>query len=240
MFLIKMISFLITFPVLATVFQLRPIDQQIREADAIIIGHYLRSKSVRLDDGKIVTQMIFKMDKEMGLNSSGFNTEEIIVHYPGGEIGDERVRVEGVPRFIPGENVIIMIKNSPDRYWGMNLGFGTFKVVNYGNQKLIINTLFPEDLRVGQMVYSEFEEKVKIIKSSGFKIVSRPYVPVGPEEINQGRSPASTLKGKNRAIASSPDKVENNSMSGYSTFWLLIILAAMGATYRVFRQRQLR
>jgi hypothetical protein len=234
--LTSLVLLLFTLPLGATVFQKQPVSKQIQEADGIVIGHYLRSKSIPLDDGNIATQMIFKMNREVGMQSDLFGMDEIIVHYPGGRLGDKEVRVEGVPEFIPGENVVLMIKSKQDRYWGMNLGFGTFKIVNYGNERLIVNTIFPEDRNVGQMKIEDFEREVKLIKGSSFKAVVSSY-PIESDRFSPQRSPSSLKQGKNRAIASHSEQDENNQSHSVNTMWLLFSLALMGGLFRLFRQK---
>lgn len=237
---IRLLLLLISLPVGATVFQIQPVDQQIKEADGIVIGHYLRSRSVKLDDGTIATQMIFKMNKEVGLQSELFGMDEIIVHYPGGKYGGLNVRVEGVPQFVSGENVVLMIRSHHDRYWGQNLGFGTFKVVNYGNDKMIINTLFPHDRKAGQLKLDEFERLVKVIKGSSLKVVMAPVYPTESDSPVADRAPASVVEeGKNRAIASKTEQEENiPGGPGFSTLWLVFVLAVMGGIFRFMKQRE--
>lgn len=237
--MLRILCFLVCFPVYATVFQMQPVEQQIKEADGIIVGHFLRSQPIRLDNGSIATQMIFKMNKEFGMQSDFFGMDEIIVHYPGGQIGEEIVKVSGVPAFVPGEKLVIMIKSYEDRYWGMNLGFGSFKVINYGNEKLIVNTLFPKDRRVGQMKMEEFEKSVRIIKGSRLKVVVN-QIRVEGDETSQDRVPAALEgeEGKNRAIASKTDQLENEETGqGINPFWLLLFLGALGALFRLSKQR---
>ena len=236
--LLRLLFIFFSLPLHATVFQMQPVEQQVKEADGIVVGHFLRKKYVKLDGGGTATQMIFKMKQESGMQSDLFGMDEIIVHYPGGKLGDEIVKVEGVPEFVAGENVVIMIKSHKDRYWGMNLGFGTFKVVNYGNNRMIVNTLFPEDRRVGQMKFEDFEKTVKAIRGSNLKIVSSQLY---PSEIGNGstnRVPASVSEGKNRAIASQSEEVENNMSHGLNTLWLVLILAMMGGMFRFLRQKE--
>lgn len=239
--LIRLIIFLlISLPVQATIFQMQSVDQQIQESDGIIVGHFLRSKSIKLEDGSIATQMIFKMKKEIGMQSELFGMDEIIVHYPGGTVGEETTMVPGVPAFIPGEKLVIMIKSHKDRFWGMNLGFGSFKVVNYGNEKLIVNSIFPKDLRVSQVKMLDFEKKVRIIKGSRMKVVHTPVYPT-EEDGNKGeRVPASiSHEGKNRAIASKTEGDENKvSEEAWSPAWLVFLLALMGGLIRFMRQRE--
>lgn len=236
---IRFLLFLICLPAYATVFQMQPVEQQIKEADGIIIGHYLRSHSIKLDDGSIATQMIFKMNKEIGMQSEFFGMDEIIIHYPGGQVGDQVMQVSGVPSFVPGEKLVIMVKSYQDRFWGMNLGFGSFKVINYGNEKLIVNSIFPTDRRVSQMKMDDFEKAVRIIKGSRLKVVINQQPKGFTDKITQDRLPASQFQeGKNRAIASKTDQLDNGESSeGINPFWLLFFLAGLGAFFRFSRQR---
>lgn len=236
--LIRIFLLLFSLPLYATVFQKQPVAHQVKEANGIVVGNFLRSKTIKLDDDSIVTQMIFKMNKEAGLQSELFGMDEIIVHYPGGTYGDLTVKVEGVPQFIPGENVIIMIKNSHDRYWGMNLGMGTFRIVNYGKDKLIVNSVFPEDRNVGQMKYDEFEKLVRRIRGSSLKVVLNPSYPSETDSNENLRAPASVSEGKNRAIASETEEEENEEGHGTNTVWLLFTLAVLGGLFRLMRQRE--
>ena len=238
---IRIIFFLlISLPVQATIFQMQSVDQQIKESDGIIIGHFLRSKSIKLEDGSIATQMIFKMKKEIGMQSEFFGMDEIIVHYPGGTVGEETTMVPGVPSFVQGEKLVIMIKSYKDRYWGMNLGFGSFKVVNYGNEKLIVNSIFPDDLRVSQVKMLDFEKKVRIIKGTRMKVVHTPVYPTEEDGNTGERIPASiSHEGKNRAIASKTEEDENIvSEEAWSPAWLVFLLALMGGLIRFMRRRE--
>lgn len=236
--LVRLLILLISLPLHATVFQKQPVTTQIKEADGIVIGHFLRKKYIKLDNGNVATQMIFKMNKEAGMQSELFGMDEIIIHYPGGRTDEGIVRVDGVPEFMPGENVVLMVKSFEDRYWGMNLAFGTFRVINYGKEKLIVNSVFPEDRNVGQMKLEDFEREVKRIKGSGLKVVLSPDYPGETVNDGEGRAPASVEMGKNRALASDSDERENNEGTGPSTMWLIFVLAAMGGIFRLLRQEK--
>jgi hypothetical protein len=226
----------------STVFQRQPIDQQIKEADAIMVGHYLRSQSVRLEDGSIATQMIFKMNHELGIHADHFGTDEIIIHYPGGQIDQEVMQVEGVPKFYPGEKVALMIKATPDRFWGMNLGFGTFKIINYGKDHILVNTIFPDDNKVGQIKFDEFLNKIKKIKETQLKVV-KSDIPDVPQNFitSADRQPASVGEnGKKRSIASEEFQSDNIHRPQVSVLWLVIILAVMGGIYRLVKRKSLK
>ena len=236
---ILLLSF--ALPTWATVFQIQSVDQQIQESDGIIIGNYLHSKTIKLENGTIATQMIFRMSKEIGMQSELFGMDEIIVHYPGGVIGDEHVVVEGVPRFVAGENVVIMIRNDQERFWGMNLGFGSFKVINYGHEKMIVNTIFPNDRTAGQMRMEDFEKAIINKKKTGLKTVTTTSYTTNSNRILTTRRPASLEEGKERAVASISEEEENiKSQTELTTVWLILFLAILGGTFRLIRQKDIK
>jgi hypothetical protein len=230
--------FLLSTSVSATTFMKIPISQQIKESDGIIVGHFLRQKSVKLEDGSIATQMFFKMNKELGFQSDFFGMDEVIVHYPGGTLEGITSEVEGVPRFVPGEQIALFTKNVDNRSWGMNLGYGSFKVVNYGKDVMLLNTVFPEDSKVGQISLENFESSIRDIKGSNLKVVQAPETLSQEETL--GRMPASVAEGKNRSLASKNEENENRgSDSGMDMKWLVICLAALGGIVRFMRPRRM-
>ena len=228
--------FFVSTSVSATTFRKIPISDQVKEAEGIIIGHYLKQKSVRLEDGSIATQMFFKMNKEHGFQSDFFGMDEVIVHYPGGSLDGETRVVHGVPSFIPGEKIALFTKSVNNRSWGMNLGFGSFKVVNYGKDVMLLNTVFPEDSTVGQISLEAFEKLVKDTKGSNLKIVQATEIP----DTEVTRAPASLGEGKNRSLASKNEENENRvGDSGVDFKWLVILLAFMGGVFRMMRPNKM-
>lgn len=224
---------LFTFSAFATTFKVQSIDQQLKHADGVLLGHYLESKTIRLESGKLATQMIFKMEREFGLQSELFGMDEVIVHYPGGELDDVRIEVQGVPKFVPGEKVVVFTRSHNNRYWGLNLGMGTYKYINYGNEKLLVNTIFPSHPKMGQISLGEFEKAVRKIKGSQMKEVVNSAHLLEMAQKKLERVPASETEGKNRTIASHQEEVDNNAASSsFRTFWLLALLAFLGTCVR--------
>lgn len=79
------ILLMFAFPAIATTFKIQQVDQQLRQADGVFIGHYLKKTFIELEDGSIATQMVFKMKKEVGLQSELLGMDEVFIHYPGGK-----------------------------------------------------------------------------------------------------------------------------------------------------------
>ena len=180
--------------------------------------------------------MVFKITQEAGLQNESLGLNEIIVHYPGGTFKGRTLKVEGVPEFVSGEKVAIFIRNVDNRYWGMNLGFGTYKVVNYGSKTMLVNTLFPDHPRVGQLSLESFEESVKEIKGASLKVVHTEIYPI--ETGTSLRAPASVLKKEQqRSTASSPESADDDGTQSANMFWLIALLGAAGGLFRLFRFR---
>lgn len=221
----------------ATTFQIQSVDKQLKQSDGVFIGHYLKKKYIELEDGKIATQMVFKMKKEIGLQSDFLGMDEVLIHYPGGKWKDKIVVVEGLPEFVSGEQVVIFTKSVKNRYWGMNLGMGTYKVIRYGKDPMMVNAVFPHEPTMGQIRLDEFEKKVREIKGESLKVVSTIQYPI--ERDRETRLPASSPEGKNRTIAGGSEPEENKpAENGFHPMWLLAFLGFLGSCFRLARQRQ--
>lgn len=230
--------FTITLSLHATNFKPQPIEQQIKESDGLFQGNYLKSKTVELEDGTVATQMFFKMSKEVGLQSDFFGMDEVIIHYPGGKLKDKHVKVDGVPKFVQGEKVLLFIRSIKNRYWGMNLGFGSYRIINYGNQTVLINYIFPQHPQIGQVSLQHFEAAVKKIKGTSLKVVHTIEYPTTPDQEITQRMPASEIEGQNRAIASKTDQLDNQAdQPSLSIFWLVLALGITGGLFRMSHRK---
>jgi hypothetical protein len=221
---------------MATTFQVQKVDEQLRHSDGVFIGHYLKKRYVQLEDGSIATQMAFKMKKEFGLQSDLLGMDEVLIHYPGGKWKDKVVQVSGLPEFIPGEPVVIFTKSVDNRYWGLNLGMGSYKVIRYGDEPMMVNSIFPNNPDMGQIRLDEFEKIVRQIKGGSLKVVTVQQYPIERDE--DLRRPASAPEGKNRTIAGGSEESENKTAENpIHPMWLLAFLAVLGSCFRLARQR---
>jgi hypothetical protein len=219
----------------ATLFAIQPIETQIKESNAIMEGIFLESKTIELENGKLATQMIFKVKREWGLKSDFFDMEEVIIHYPGGKLGNKNIFVEGVPSFTVGERVVILTKNIGNRFWGLNLGLGSFKVITFNNKPILMNSLFPHDKRVSQIELNDFDSKVKLIKNESIKSLRSQFY----TQDSKSRFPASEQMGKNRSIASTMDSEENkDDQPSTGVFWLIAFFALIGGCSRLIKARK--
>src|SRR5690606_2692835 len=98
----------------------------------------------------------------------------------------------------------------------------------------------PEDKKVGQINFNEFEKTVEQVKGTGLKFVYSPIeIPHDSSKPAQ-RSPASVEEsqiGKNRTIASEGKELENQeNKSALEMGWLALALALLGGYYKLRRR----
>lgn len=222
---------LVSFSVSSTTFKRVPLETQLKEADGVLIGNFLKSRSIRLEDGTIATQMVFKMDREVGFQSEQFGMNEVIIHYPGGSLDGVTTVVQGVPSFNPGEKVAILSKSVDNRFWGLDLSYGSYKVIDYGSTTMLFNLAFPENPDFGQISLANFEEKVRTVKSA-MKVVRSPM------DVTVNRSIASVVESENleRNVASAKEPESAEPSQDY--FWLLFFLSVMGGAFEFFRKKK--
>lgn len=213
----------------ATTFQAVPMEKMIQPADAILLGDFLKSSTVVLEDGTVATEARFKIDKELGLDADEFGLSEIKVFYPGGKLKDREVLVEGAPSFVPGEKNVLMLSQAEDgRLWIQGLAMGTFKVVRLGQKTVLMNPVFPSDADLSRVEMSRFLRMVSALKNEPLReVYSDKYV---RELQKDTQRTVSSEAGNSRSIASQSQSQENVPVPNVmNSFWLLLIFGFIGA-----------
>jgi len=221
---------LMSYNVFATSFVPVPIKKQIFESTGVVQGEVISSEPVEDENGKILTKIFIRADKWVGVKPSE-NT--LTVYSPGGQIGDRRMEVHGSAKFEFGEQVVLFLKEYQGKYWVQNLALGKYVVKNFGNKKIMINTIFPYHPKVGQMPIANFFKLVERVKSVSVTERFKDKYELNQEKDNLRRQ---TI---NRSIASVNGKRGWNQKAEeekISTFWLLVILGAIGALFTIYRR----
>jgi len=120
----------------------------------------------------------------------------------------------------------------------MNLGFGSFRVVNYGKDKMLVNYVFPHHPEVGQVTFEYFETAVKAVKGASLKVVHSMDYPTAPFQSGIQRLPAAVTEGQNRALASKSEQLDNQEdQPNLSIFWLVVALGFTGGLFRMSNRK---
>lgn len=148
----------LSLSVWATIFVPQPIGEQINEASSIIQGKFIEKFSKQLPSGAIVTESVFELTKALEDESSN---SRVKVLTPGGQIGDRVQMIDGVPVFKPGEEVILLLKKSPEGLWVHNLALGKYLLREQAGKIHLHSEIFPQDPNLTKIPYEFFEQLVR-------------------------------------------------------------------------------
>lgn len=176
-------ALIICFCISSSALQAKTFD--VSQAEGILIGTFLKEKVSVLENGEEATQMMIKIDEELGLQSENFGMDEVIVHYPN----------KHKPSFIPGERIAVLLKSVDNRFWGLDPEVNSFKIVHYDGVPLLINP------QKKQISLTRFEESVKLAKGKSLNVV-RTFQP--EFEGSPGRTPASAASSEDDPEESFP------------------------------------
>lgn len=202
------------------------IKKQIVESDAIVKGEVISTNSEEAENGRFVTNVFIRADKWIGVNPSD---NHLNVYIPGGQVGDVVQTVHGAPKFKTGEKVVLMLKEKNESHWVQNLAMGKFMIKRYGHSEVIINSVFPNLPKVGQMPLDNFYELVSSIKNKKFKERFKDKY-----EIEAQKATYAPSVNRGRAIASVKEEREEKLSIG----WLLVLLGIMGGAFTFIRRKQ--
>jgi hypothetical protein len=120
------ISFAATAPVLATTLKRMSLADLSRAAHTIVRAHCL-SNSTRWDAGEIWTFTTF----DVGEVWKGSTPPQITVRLLGGKSGNLTSTVSGVPRFAPGEELVLFLERTPTQDFSIvSWVQGTFRIAH--------------------------------------------------------------------------------------------------------------
>ncbi|HEX9923970.1 MAG TPA: matrixin family metalloprotease [Anaerolineae bacterium] len=89
----------------------RSVAELTTSANRILVADVLETKSHFTPDGRSInTEVTLAVDKVF----KGQVASQITLTLPGGQVGDERLLVGGVPNFLSGERVLLFLEASPD------------------------------------------------------------------------------------------------------------------------------
>jgi len=101
-------------------------DSLCMKAESIVYVRCVQTKSFR-DNDRIVTQSRFEVIEHV----KGIKDTEVVLTLPGGQVEEGRLHIPGIPRFKPGETLVLFL-SKPDVFgspWPMGLGQGCYRAL---------------------------------------------------------------------------------------------------------------
>lgn len=213
---------------LATTFIPVSIKKQIKESGKIVEGRVI-SQEAKREKGMIVSSIQLLADKWVGIQ---MDSDIINVHFPGGQMGDEVYKVEGSPEFELGEKVVLMLVEQDGKFWVNNLGLGKYSIRSLGKQDVLVNQIFPNHPKVGQISVDKFHRLTEWVTKKKFKERFKDKY-----EINKDKAQRSRVMHRNlgRSVASFED-VSRGEKESIPAIWLVFILGILGGIVRIIRR----
>lgn len=86
--------------------------EMLDRADLILYGQVREVVSEPSDEGGQRTRVVLDVDRDLA--EPGAPRDDVVLHFDGGQFGDDAVTVEGVPVFEPGERVLVLAYDEDD------------------------------------------------------------------------------------------------------------------------------
>lgn len=159
--LFSLFLFLMSTLIEAAVFVPVSLRKQIQESSAIAKG-VIEGSTSKILNGSIVTEYVLKTSQVAGLPAS---ETEITFLQPGGVVGEKGSLVSGSVEFKAGEEVLVLLKNSQDKFWLQSLGLGKYIPFKDNNKTFYKSVIFPNHPELGKIT----EETLSSITKEKYK-----------------------------------------------------------------------
>jgi hypothetical protein len=118
----------------ATISRAVAFEEKVENAAAIIVGECVAQQS-RWDEARnwILTYSTFRVEKTL----KGFPAQQITIVTPGGTVGNIAQDVIGVPKFKPGDERVLFVRNTQAGPTVLYLEQGDYHVVENRGEKLV-------------------------------------------------------------------------------------------------------
>lgn len=228
-------NLLMAFKAMATIYIPTPLEDQVKESYGIVRGNYQGQVYKKNSKGDVITEISISLKETSGLKPGDIiNKNNFKVAFPGGVWQGIRHKYSGSPKFVEGEDVVLLIFKGSNGFHLLNFGLGKYSVQREAGTYFLNSEIFPNNRKISGISLSKFQMMVEnrfgapLSEFKGEKFV---YTPVKAKSRNSKksfRSPASVEE------AEQPNQTGNNT----TMFWLMIILSVLGtSSYRIFNKK---
>jgi hypothetical protein len=233
----KLLNLIIMFAgaasVSASTFVVPSDREMVHRADAIVIGSALDSYPQFTSDGGIETVTPFSVEQFI----KGVELRQVInIYEPGGATRDLATVIAGVPRFEPGERVMLFLKRTGSERWSVaELVLGKFRFASdISGRKLLIRDEdeivgWDPDLRPHQELRRSAERFTEFVREEASSGAAHPdyVVPADPLLVTPQLRPSSQS-------ANRPSLVPVTTATYTATSYTMTISGTMGSRWNVF------
>lgn len=218
--LLQSILCLLSFSILAQELLQVPINKQLSESNAIIMGEFQGSYTKKHSNGEVVTNVSFKLEKSLGLGSRELlNKNSFSFVYKGGVWQGIEYPNKNQPRFRVGEKYIVLLRKGQYDFYPLYDKLGVYKVLGRKGEELVVSQAFPSNDNFGSSSFRTFNLWVNSVFGEELKgISSDKHIYV-------------TTKKQQRKIASLESEEANRNQYRIPIMWLVVLFGLLGAAH---------
>jgi hypothetical protein len=139
-----------------------PIENQFRNTAAVIHARYKGSSYKKLPNEMVLTEFSFKILDSVGIEQVKIiNKNHFLVFSPGGIWQGLVYNSRGRVTFQPGEEVVLLLKESGQGFELQNQGLSKYKKIIENGEIYLSSSEFPSHPKLGKIRIAEFNRLVK-------------------------------------------------------------------------------
>ncbi len=194
-------------------------EKQLKSSEGVILGQFLGSNSKRLRDGKIVTEVNFKVVKSVGIDQRFMlNTNFFKFYFDGGVWNGVEVRNLNKPLFQKDSDYVVLLEKTSFGFKLHNDKSGVYDLIENARESSVVSQAFPTHPEYGSASIDQFNLWVRIVHGN--------YL----EEIHSDRYIHRGKKRDGRAPASLTEK-QSEKKSSIHIIWYAVLLGVFGALH---------
>ncbi|AYF43186.1 MULTISPECIES: hypothetical protein [Halobacteriovorax] len=196
-----------------------PLSKQLSESNAIIMGVYQDSYVKKLNNGKIVTNVTFKLEKSVGLgNRKQLSKNSFNFVYNGGQWQGINYPNENMPRFVKGRRYIVLLVKGEQEFYPFYDRLGVYTVIGREGEEEVVSQAFPANDTFGANSLSTFSLWVSTVFGESLEGLG------SDKDIYKNKK-------SGRRIASINEEKSKNTAYKIPVYWLVIIFGLLGAAH---------
>lgn len=159
---LMMISMLISFKLLATTFQIIPLEQLVEESSSGAEVELKSKKTYKNNFGMIMTDFSFKVTEGFNLSDNDMNGDVVTMTMAGGTLNGVTSYIDSAPEFTVGEKSFLLLKKIESKFYLSNFTMGKYKIEEVDGQVYYVSTLFPNDADLGRVKKERMIDLMKL------------------------------------------------------------------------------
>ena len=133
-----------------------PLEDQLKESDAVIVGKFLGSRFKKLPNNEIITINSFKIRTQAGLKYADLlNRNKIDIYHPGGEWQGIEYKIQGAPEFKDDEESLLFVKRTGFGFRLQNLSLSKYDISYKRDEINFHSVVFKDHPRLGHFNLEE-------------------------------------------------------------------------------------